>query len=365
MTRGTQHRWLRFVPGLIAAVLVGCAHIPKQSEAVKRAGLEASTAELRTRAVELGRELMREIELAADSISSRSTDPAIRRNCALLKLSTLSAGTEAVLRQDPVVTMLDLYAFRVQLSDFLSSPAGYSSLGPDVSIAQRTLARIASMWEGEATAMGAHFSDEDRGKLESWAHANPIDQLPFTRATLAGGLAQKLRSEQSGIGVAVSGMQESLDRLEARVSLANEYAIKQAMWLSEFASIEVGRSPEATELKGTLASTRSLMEYTPEMIASERAATLADLERQRLATLEALVKERMILTETIAHEREIVLQAVAEQRAIVMRQVDSLRVSVVVDGVHIVDHLMLRIVELIGALVVLGAIALLVLRQRS
>src|SRR5262245_12716143 len=130
------HRWWRLVPVLVVPMLVACAHIPQQSEAVKRAGLQASTAELRTRAVELGRELMREIELAADSISSRSTDPAIRRNCALLKLSTLSAGTEAVLRQDPVVTMLDLYAFRVQLSDFLSSPAGYSSLGPDVSIAQ-------------------------------------------------------------------------------------------------------------------------------------------------------------------------------------------------------------------------------------
>src|SRR5262245_18231023 len=83
------HRWWRLVPVLVVPMLVACAHIPQQSEAVKRAGLQASTAELRTRAVELGRELMREVELAADSIASRSTDPAIRRNCSLETIDAL------------------------------------------------------------------------------------------------------------------------------------------------------------------------------------------------------------------------------------------------------------------------------------
>src|SRR5512144_377956 len=110
---------------LILAACAGCAHVPQKSESVQRAGLESSTAELRIRAVELGREAMREIEIAADSIDTRTDDLHVRRNTLYFRLSAVPALTEASLRPDPVVAMLDLYAFRSQIANFVASPAGH------------------------------------------------------------------------------------------------------------------------------------------------------------------------------------------------------------------------------------------------
>ena len=262
---------------------------------MKRAGLEATTSELRTRAVELGRQTMREIEIAADSIDTGPADPRILRNTLFLRLSTVPAVTEAVLREDPVAAMLDLYTVNAQLSGFLASPAGSSALGDDVAMGRRAMARLAERWEGVATSMGANVKAESRDMLASWARAHPIDRLPFTRTSVVGDLSRVLRDQQAGIGAAVGGMQESLDRLEFRVSLANENAIKEAVWLSRLAALEVSGSPEATELKGTLTSTRSLIENAPEIVERERAALLADVDRQRRATLAALAEERTIL----------------------------------------------------------------------
>jgi hypothetical protein len=115
---------------------------------MKRAGLEATTSELRTRAVELGRQTMREIEIAADSIDAGTADPRILRSTLFLRLSSVPAVTEAVLRDDPVASMLDLYVFNAQLSGFLASSAGSSVLGDDVAMGRRAMARLAGRWEG-------------------------------------------------------------------------------------------------------------------------------------------------------------------------------------------------------------------------
>lgn len=66
----------------------------------------------------------------------------------------------------------------------------------------------------------------------------------------------------------------------------------------------------------------------------------------------------------MASERALILEAVDDQRRRVMRDADSLRVRLVADEVRVVDHLMLRAAELLGALLVVVAVGLL-LRGRS
>ena len=353
---------------LILALGVGCAHVPQQSTSVKRAGLESSTTELRTRAIELGRDAIRDLEIAADSIDAATQDPNIHRNTLYLRLSAVPAIIEASLRADPVIAMLDLYAFRAQLAAFVTSAAGQAAFGDAVAIPRRALERNAERWEAVAALVGSRLTDEQRASIASWVASHPIDRLPFSRPSMVGALASKLRDAQTSIGAAVGGMQESLDRLEARISLANEYTIKQAQWLARLAALDVGRTSQAAELEGTLRSTRDLIEGTPDLVARERAAALADVDRQRretLADLEAEVaRQRLALVASVAEERALVLAAVDEQRRRAVRDADSLRVRLVADELHIVDHVLLRLAVMIGALVVAGGIGLLLLRRR-
>jgi hypothetical protein len=98
-------------------------------------------------------------------------------------------------------------------------------------------------------------------------------------------------------------------------------------------------------------------------------ATLAEMGRQRRETIDTLLVERATVLADLANERAIMLAAVDEERRLAMRDVDSLRIRIVADEIHVVDHvidhLMLRLAELLGGLVVLIGVFLLLLRRRA
>jgi hypothetical protein len=134
--------------------------------------------------------------------------------------------------------------------------------------------------------------------------------------------------------------------------------VKQAAWLSQLATMDVRTSPEAAELRQALGSTRALMEETPDLVRGERIAVLEDVDRQRVATLATLLRE-------VANERTVALAAVDEQRRLAMTDVDSLRVRLVADELRVVDHMVLRLAQLVGALVVVTGTGLLLTRRRA
>jgi hypothetical protein len=365
MGSGRFLRECRLVPPLLLVACLGCAHVPQQSETMQNAQIEASSAELRTRVVELGREMIREVEIAADSIDARNADVGIRRSTLLWRLSTVSEATEVALRANPVHAMIDLYALRLQMDGFLSSAAGYASFGADAVLGRRAMARLAKSWEEAAEQIQAEFSDENRAAVQRWADAHPLDRLPFTRTSLLADLATTLRSQPGSIGAAVGGIQGTLDRLEYRASFLNESAVKQGMWISQLAAYEVRSTPEASELTRTLTGTRTLVEDAPELMERERSTILADVERQRVETLAALAQERAIVLQALASERALILQAADAQRRLLMQDVDSLRLRAEADAIRVVDHLMLRVAQLTGALLALGVVGLLILRRRA
>jgi len=369
MCRIPEPRSLLLVTLLATAA---CASVPKQTQSAKTAGLQASTTELRTRAVELGREMMREIEYAADSIANGTTDTAIVANTLYLKLSSVPGMTEAVLRDDPVIAMLDLYGFRAQLSDFFASPAGLRSLGKDVTVAQEAMTRFDARWEKVATDIGSHLTDAHREQLRAWARAHPIDRVPFTRTSLVAGMAYTLREESASIGASVGGMQESLDRLEFRISLVNEYGIKQGSWLAQLSALRVRGWPEVAEMRemmsksqSLVSSSQSLVDGAPDLIERERAAMLTEVDRQRRATLADLAQERAIVLEAMSNERVQILAGVGEQRRLMMLDADSMRARLTGDSVRLVDHIMLRLAELGVLGLVATTLVVVLLRRRA
>jgi len=354
----------RLLPAVLLGACVGCAHIPQQSESAKRAGFEGSNLELRTQTVSIGTEFLRQIEIAADSIEASTKDTRIQRNALEWKLSSVPAVEEAVLRGDLMIAVLDLSAFRQQLAAFLGSHAGHEAFGDQLPLAQHALDRLAPEWEAASASLGIHMTDEARAEIHAWVLEHPIERVPFVRATIVGQMAHTLRDQEGSLGAAVSGMQESLDRLEFRMSLTNEFAIKQASWLSQLGAFEVGATPEAADMVETMNSTRTLIDQTPEMIRRERVALLEDIERQRRESIATLQEERATVLAVLVEQRAMVLAAIDEQRRLAMRDVDSLRVRVIADEIRVVDHAILRVAELIGVLVLLAGAARLMTRRR-
>jgi hypothetical protein len=125
------------------------------------------------------------------------------------------------------------------------------------------------------------------------------------------------------------------------------------VWLSNLAALEVGQSPEAADLKGTIHSTRELIEAAPEILRAERLALLAELDRQRLATLVVLAQERSLVLQTVMSERAVILEDVDVQRRLAVKDVDSLRVRTVTDSIRVVDHMLFRLAEWVGLLLLI------------
>ena len=72
-----------------------------------------------------------------------------------------------------------------------------------------------------------------------------------------------------------------------------------------------------------LRAVRTLAGGAPDLIAHERIALLAEVDRQRVATLRALDAERVALESTRKSEREALLVAVHDERIAVLRAADS------------------------------------------
>ena len=94
-----------------------------------------SANQLQLASFEMGRNLSARIEGAADNIIAESTDPVVRRNALLWKISAIPLVQEAAVRIDPQVAAMDLLAFTIQQLDYLTIGSGRNSFGPQQAIA--------------------------------------------------------------------------------------------------------------------------------------------------------------------------------------------------------------------------------------
>jgi hypothetical protein len=248
---------------------------------------------------------------------------------------------------------------------FLTSVAGDSSFGADAAIGQRAMARFSERWEAVAIEIGAHISDSSRVPVQEWADAHPIRGLPYTRTSIAGTLAKRLRDQELTLQTSVGGIEQSIDRLHDRLSFLDEYAVKQGMWITQYATLQARRSPELTEMSRALGQTGSLAQRTPELLAHERAILLAELNRERIEFMAAIDRERVIVQQDVADERKIVLREMSEQRRIAMQQVDTVRTRAAVDLLHMADRLVFRLAELVAAALAVVGVAWLALRRKA
>src|SRR6476661_3431389 len=121
------------LPLMVGACLKG---VPPQSASL--AAIEASevtAGELQLRVYEAGRESSYIVESAADTIAARSPDSTVRRRALRWKIAATPLIEEASLRPDPVVATVDLWAFSMQLSEYLRQGDGHGAFGTLQSIA--------------------------------------------------------------------------------------------------------------------------------------------------------------------------------------------------------------------------------------
>ncbi len=320
---------------LVTLAAAACQSLPQPTGFIATAPVDASVSEIRIRAVQLGRLFSAEIERAADSIRVISGEPSIRRHALLWKMYAIPAAHEAVLLPDPALSILDVWAFALQMEEYFERGAGQNVFGPHQNIALDAVRRLDRATLDQALIVSDSTASEQtvRNTLNAFVEQYPILGPQFTRASLAVESAALLGTDAATAVAAVGDINQAVGEITNRLAFHNEYLMKQASW----AALEILENlAQDTLVTGTLASASealenasALAEELPSLIEGERIAVIEALDRELRVLLESIDEQRVATLAVFSDELRFLVDALVRERVLVGEGINAERVATI------------------------------------
>jgi hypothetical protein len=355
----------RAAVALVLATACGLSTMPPPSPLQERADLTVTGNALRIEVRALAGPYTGQIEATADEAALRcGDDPSVRIRALEWKLNAVALGQNALLQPDPVVALIDGWAYAVQMRDFLGSDRGRAALGACHGDAAAAMDRIAHQELGVAT----RFAPESAGRIEQrvqrWAAEHPLASLSAPRATAAEALATASARKDLGALAALGTIVETLDDVMVRVAAYRETLLKEARWTGELAAMELG----ASDLASRATADADRIAAAADRMGALMAAIPALVERERHAAIAALREEREAAMADLDAQRIDTLKALQAQADLVMTRIDATSRMTIQEVAgradHLIDHAALRAAQVgLGLAAILAVAALLVARE--
>ena len=366
-----------FAAGAFAAGCVSTAP-PRRSAVQERAGSGSmSAAELRTRVYEAAERLGGTLEIAADEIRSKSSDPAVRRRALLWKADGILALYAAAFRPDPFVGALDLWVLVEQMHLYLADGDGKTFFGAEQPTAQAAARQMLALCDevGTSVASSPESLDRWRSEVQKFARDHPIQGRFSSRSTAASELAKFLDQEKGGALAAVGAATETLSDITLRLDSYSTLMPKEIRWQGELLAGDVigrenlrstlddidalgGAGRRIDEALSNLPGTaRAATGPIRELLDQQREELLAAVDRQRVAMTAYVTSERQAALDAVRAERQAAFESLAKERAAALKEVDAISKRSVdaaaLRARDVVDHLFWRILILFVASAVL------------
>ena len=314
-----------------AIALASCAKVPTQSASMAAAPEVAVSAnQLQLQSFEMGRNLSAILEQAADSIQAASTDPSVERNALLLKISAIPLIQEAALRNDPHIASIDLLAFTIQLSDYLTTGPGSTSFGDQqpIAVAAAATAERAAMRLVAGSLQSGQLSPPSDERIRQWAASHPMQGPELRRASILDSDWEALGFSDQSLMATVGNVDRTLVNISYRLSYLNETLAMEARWNAELAAGAAMRSPRVDSLFGTtsgaLRSVNVLADTLPAFIDAQRTALMRDIDLQRLALMRDIDRQRVLAFGDLSAERAGLQAALTAEREATLQSADSI-----------------------------------------
>ncbi len=292
-----------------------------------------SANQLQLASFEMGRNLSARIEGAADNIIAESTDPVVRRNALLWKISAIPLVQEAAVRIDPQVAAMDLLAFTIQQLDYLTIGSGRNSFGPQQAIAvdatreaqREAIALVSSaLRSGKLPAPGEAY-------LREWAAAHPMSGPSLRRVSILASDWKALGLSDSSLAATLGNVDRTIANISYRLSYLRETLAAEARWNAELAAEDALRAPKIDSLfstgTATLHSVGTLADDTPALVDREREAVMAAIDRERVALMGDIGRERAAIMSDLDRERVAVMSDINRQRELTLQDLAAQRVA--------------------------------------
>lgn len=377
-TQGARPSSVR--PTTVAAALVllsACATVPTQSRVMVEQGAAVSSEAIRMRLRAEAIPFTGLMEQAADEASAASADPAVRRRALVWKINVVPALYRTLFNQRPLVALLDTWALLVQAELYLESPEGAAAFGPGVGGVLATTKDLEGrLREIVQWVFPNRDLDAIRNKVQAWAERHPVRITFATRDSIEQALVKMAPTEELSAFAVVGQLNEDMNGLVGRMDFLPVMVPRQATWQAELAYVNLVDA----RLDAVMKQAGTAMDKLDGMIAwlgTEGLEGFAD--DQRVQIMRAVASERMEIEKLMDRQRVELQAFVGKEREQIAALVNQERTAIMVDAQRftdhataeatrqakeVVDHAMVRLAVVLGALLVLGAaLAWIVLRR--
>ena len=322
---------------------------------------DVTVTQLRSRNYEYAVHFAELVSMCVAEIVASSDDAEVRKHASQWRMWASPQARAAAFDHDPLIGLLELWALSAQQRQYFTEGAGKNAFGEHQGCALETARELEE--EGGRIISVVLAKDDKEALYEAgfaWVAEHPIQGQLAVRPTARSDLARLVPEERQGGLKAVGSIEDTFTDLNDRLSILTLQMPVEARWQAEYLvnSLFEERVAEPT---------RSVVDSVEQMV--ELFGELEDVFGEQTNTLLAGVDEaRLAVFEAVAEERTAVLAAVTEERASVMDKLDEQMLSATTEldrvGRGLVDHVFLRLVQVLVLVAVFKVLMTLLRRRR-
>jgi len=329
-----------------------------------------STRDLNARILsrELSAEFVSAVARCADDVAATEDDPVILENTLRWEIAAVGESRRAATRMAPMMSLLDTWAFAVQLQSFTAEGGAGAAL---FGVHQEAVRAVADKYANDAQALARrliapHELPDYQRFVGDYARDHPLRDLGFARPSVV-----ELWSQEKGADIrlvdSLGTIPEALADAGDRLEIYGETVPSQVMRRTQLALREAGYSQGDVQsslraFDARLERLTRVAESTPELVHGAEAEVRVSL-REVLERLDAS-SARMIAA--VRSERTALFADLQTERQAVLEAVDTQRKALALDAGRIADQVVkssgeqVRYLagEVLALLIVLAAVVL-------
>ena len=287
--------------------------------------------------------------MVANQIIDATDDPDIRRRALRLKIDATAASQMIVAYHDPLISILDLWAFSEQLLQYYRDGPGRDDFGPYQDTLLATLEQFPAKLRERTRRLIKDPALGDGDELvTSWVADHPITSSIRLRPWMTDTLLTFMESSGLGAAGAVGVIAERLTNISDRLAIYYASLPNQLRWEGEvFLEDLMQRNQDlratldsVTSIAGSLGRIAGVAETGSPLIDSLLETVRTDARLLIAEALDSVDVIRLATMSDVDREIGVVLAAVQSERVAVMATLDTLTRARIDQSISAVRSLM-------------------------
>lgn len=293
------------------ALLSACSTSQQQHGLISEIeGAKMSRHQLDVRLTEFARELSGRMKARSYELFVGAPDSVTRRRALLIAVRSSEMMIDAVSHEDPVISLVDLWALVVQMRDFFDTgqartffPEYNEEMVASLNDLEQSIFAIADDLAGSATA------ESTREKINAWTRSNALDGS-FYRPSVAPMLAADLKQRNRSLFSVAETLNESVSRVALRIEILNSQLPQQITWHAAMLIEDLLGDLDIAAVVDQAERVMTMAEQAPRAIEAQRDAVLQEIDRQRADTLDDVDTQRELITAELDRQRTETLASI-------------------------------------------------------